>query len=585
MQSSEPFPLFTRFVSWFILALSTLIFMACGPAPNQQFTQITDTYFQQWPALHPTQATQNGMHRYDHLLSNPTSQGLNARRELYTSTLQSLKEVDPRGLTAQKRIDFYMLRNGLRSELFQLDTLREHSWNPLVHVQDLQGGLLYLISNPDSNRVQALISRLFEVPAWTNDVQNVLANPSPVHTQAAIEESRNLADWLKNSATIDELAEKHSGLMAASHDAAAGLESFAEYLEDKILPHADRDFRLGGPLYSRKMDYMLQMAWSPDQLISSAEATLKTLYDELYALSADLAKEWWSLQYRNPGTGQKMRLIQRVINRMNNEHPDQEKLAGYIASQTDQLRDFTHQHKLLTLNRERSLEVHRGSFPLGAPDLMSLVAPGILDNNHRAVLYVQEIPGNWTSRDINFFQEDYNTYTLQLLSIHHGIPGAFVQQASAARYPSLVRFIYANPLTVQGWAHYAERMVVEEGWNSDEPGMQIIQIQWEIRRVLEALIDFKVHTQNMSESEALTLLTAEGFFTRWEAQRTWRKVELTSANLPAAYLGKEALLNIRSRYKQLLSQNYSLQEFHNQVLSFGAPPLKYIRSLLIQGGI
>ncbi|MBS1271103.1 MAG: hypothetical protein MAGBODY4_00232 [Candidatus Marinimicrobia bacterium] len=160
-----------------------------------------------------------------------------------------------------------------------------------------------------------------------------------------------------------------------------------------------------------------------------------------------------------------------------------------------------------------------------------------------------------------------------------------MQQNYAFRYPSLVRALFASPTMINGWAHYSERMMIEEGWGKTDQRMQVTQLKWEIRRVLQTIIDQKAHTQEMSRSEALALLTSEGFMETGTAEMVWRRVQLRPVLASADYIGKELILDLRRRYQQRVAQDFSLNQFHKQLLSFGSPPVKYLRSRLLTGDL
>jgi|GEM_PF-2530695 len=572
--------------------VAAFVFIGCGKSDNQEFTSLTDSFFQQWPALHPMEASLLGMHSYDHLLTPPTDSVFTARRKLYKSTLEDLEDINARQLTTQNRIDYYQFSNGLQYWLFLSDTLHIQRWSPLVYTDLLANAFSPVVlqgGESDTVRAVNLQRRLNRLPQFLSQALLSLENSSKPHGEAAVLQSRQLASALEHHQLSGQFQSldpsRVTTLQDAESTAAASLHDFANRLEQQTSSSSGKSFRLGPAYYQRLFHYILQTDWNPNITLERAEKELRTLQGELYEAASQLARQWWGIRYRNPSRAQKHRLIRRVLNSIDNDRQDPEQIVSYIQSQINQLEDFVNHHKILASPAEQNLPVQTGlayipGFPMVSLNMSGPMSAGAMDH-----LSVQPIPGYWSQDETRSYLEEYNNYALQLQSIYYGIPGKFVQQNYAHRYPSLVRALFPSTSMMNGWAHYAERMMVEEGWGQTDKSILVTQLKWEIRRVLQTIIDHKVHTENMSRSEALALLTGEGFMEPHPAEEVWHRVQIHPVWMSADFIGKKLILNLRHRFKQQVAQDFLLYQFHNQLLSYGSPPVKYLRSLLLAGNL
>jgi uncharacterized protein (DUF885 family) len=169
---------------------------------------------------------------------------------------------------------------------------------------------------------------------------------------------------------------------------------------------------------------------------------------------------------------------------------------------------------------------------------------------------------------------------LPILNIHEAVPGHYVQLVHANKSPSLIKTIYGNGAMIEGWAVYAERMMLESGFGGHTAQSWLIYSKWNLRSVCNVILDYAVHVLNMSEAEAMDLLMREAFQTRQEATEKWRRVQLTSVQLTSYFSGYSAILDLRERLKGAQGASFDLKSFHQQFLSYGNAPVKLIRELM-----
>ena len=197
---------------------------------------------------------------------------------------------------------------------------------------------------------------------------------------------------------------------------------------------------------------------------------------------------------------------------------------------------------------------------------------------------VSPIPDEWSDEQSESFQREYNNLSVQILSIHEAIPGHYVQLYYSNRYPSIVRSVFGSGTFIEGWAHYAEQMMVDEGYWNNDPRMKLVQLKWRLRGLTNAIIDQKIHKRGMTEEEAVSLMMNEGFQEESEAKGKWIRAQLSSTQLSSYYVGSVEIFDLREKYKKVKGDKFSLKDFHENLLSHGSPPVKYLTELLLSDG-
>jgi uncharacterized protein (DUF885 family) len=194
---------------------------------------------------------------------------------------------------------------------------------------------------------------------------------------------------------------------------------------------------------------------------------------------------------------------------------------------------------------------------------------------------ISPIPNDWTDEQVKSFLREYNTRSIDNLTIHEAMPGHYLQFMHSNRYQSPLRAVLASGTFIEGWAVYSERMMVEQGFLGGDPLMHLIQLKWYLRTIGNALLDQGIHVDNMSREDAMRLMTHDTFQEEREAAAKWVRAQLTSAQLPTYFVGVQEHLALREEAKKKWGKNFSLKLYHNMVLSFGSPPVRYVRELAL----
>jgi len=250
-----------------------------------------------------------------------------------------------------------------------------------------------------------------------------------------------------------------------------------------------------------------------------------------------------------------------------------------VRSDFQQARDFVRSKDFVSVYDDPLDIIPMPEFQRGVA-LAYCDAPGPLDKGQKSFFAVSPIPADWTDSQANSYLREYNNRSIDDLTFHEAMPGHYLQFTHANRYDSPLRAVLASSTFVEGWAVYAERLMVEQGFRDGDPLMRLIQLKWYLRSVANAIIDQAVHVEGMSREAAMQLMMHDTFQEEREAAGKWVRAQLTSAQLPTYFVGVQEHLALRDEARQRWGRAFTLKRYHDAVLSFGEPPVRYVRELM-----
>ena len=207
-------------------------------------------------------------------------------------------------------------------------------------------------------------------------------------------------------------------------------------------------------------------------------------------------------------------------------------------------------------------------------------SPGPLDRGQRTFYAVTPIPEDWSDGQLTSFLREYNDRSVANLTIHEAMPGHYLQIAHSNRYPSLLRAMLFSGPFVEGWAVYTERVMQEQGFRAGDPLMRLVQLKWYLRAITNAIMDSAIHVDGMTREAAMRLMTVTGFQEESEAAGKWVRAQLTSAQLSTYFVGYQEHSDMRAEAERRWGERFALKAYHDRVLSFGSPPVRFARALL-----
>jgi uncharacterized protein (DUF885 family) len=209
-------------------------------------------------------------------------------------------------------------------------------------------------------------------------------------------------------------------------------------------------------------------------------------------------------------------------------------------------------------------------------------SPGPLDRGQRTFYAVSPIPAEWTEAQVESFLREYNTRSIANLTIHEAMPGHYLQLAHSNRYPSVLRAMLGSGPFIEGWAVYGERVMQEQGYRDGDPLMQLVQLKWYLRSITNAIMDSAIHVDGMTRDEAMRLMVDTGFQEEREAAGKWVRAQLSATQLSTYFVGYQEHSDLRAEAERRLGQRFDLKAYHDQVLSYGSPPVRLVRALMFE---
>ena len=556
-------------------------------APTFQFQSVRDDFMDWHFAINPTSATWIGIHDYDGELPNISAAGREKERTRLERVKAELENIDPDGLNDDDRIDHQILLDMIESSFFNMDDLQSFSWNPLEYLWGLgyaYESLLAYDFAPVEERAENLSQRFLATSEYLSQAQeNLVEFPKP-HLETAINQAKGLAGMFDSS--VPEMAEQLKDDYRKNFEHNAGLakqaiNEFITFLEKHLDNGSFRDFRIGRQLYNKKLFYSLKEGITASAVMERAEAHLRVVQNEMFDLARPLYEEWFGEKPAIDSHEDKLKMTRRVLDQIAEDHAPRDKVVEAARETIAELEQFIKDNDLLTLDDSKPLEIRETPEYQRGVSGASLQSPGPLESNLPTFYNVSPIPEDWTDEQANSFLEEYNTISMKILSIHEALPGHYVQLYYANRHPSLVRASFGSGVMIEGWAHYTEDMMVNAGLGGGDPRYSLVEKKWKLRGISNAIIDQKIHAERMTEQEALDLMINETFQEESEANGKWRRAQLTSAQLSTYFTGYILFLELLEDYKEQEGVDFTLKKFHEELLSYGSIPIRYIREMMI----
>jgi len=558
-----------------------------GTPADARFDRFKDQFILDLWRQNPDYASAMGFHKYDSLLVIPDEAQRRREAAFVTQKLGALAGFGLDSLSPNSLIDYRLLTNELRSQRWYADTLKSWQWNPASYnlgasVGDLLNGRHY----PLDRRLRNISEKIAQAPAYYAAAKANITNPTREHAELAVQQNEGglavfgpaLADSVRKSGLS--AAEKQLLLQRVA-GAQKAVQGYVDFLKQDVLTGKEfRSFRIGKALFDRKFALDIQSRYSAEEVFALAQKHKADLLHDMGRRAARLFPKYCAGQ---PVPKDTMQLIRQVIDKLTLKHAPRDGFVEAVKRQIPTLTKFVNDHKLLTQDPSKPLVVRETPLYMrGSGAGASVSAPGPYDTKANTYYNVEPLPPTWTAQQAESYLREYNDYTLQILNIHEAIPGHYTQLVYANRSPSLVKSIFSNGAMVEGWAVYAERMMLEAGYGQNSDEIWLLWDKWNMRSTLNAVVDNLIQTQNASEKDVVALLTGAGFQEEAEARNKWHRATLSQVQLSSYFTGYTEIVALRDEVKLKQGDHFSVKNFNEQFLSFGSAPVKYIRELMLR---
>ena len=578
-----------RFPICLILLMLTPMASAAS-ATDEAFQNLADEYISELTHFSPVYATLIGDHSADDELDEVDAAARAESLELLREYEAALEALDFDDLSRANQVDAALLLHNVQSAIWSTEVLQEWAWNPLYYVQLSGSGIYGLLARdfaPLGERLQAAASRLEQLPRFLEQARGSLepARVPEIHAETAIRQNPGLGSIIDNMILphIDELpAAQQERLNAAIEIARNAIADHQTWLEEELLPKADGDFRIGAELYDTKLAFALDSPLSRKEIRARAELEYENVRNEMYevAKTVYLEKHPMTAFPDNPDEAYKQAIIRAALEEAYQALPPRDGIVEVAKQQLEEATNFVVEHNIVTMPEEPVEIIIMPEFQRGVA-VAYLDPPGPLDKDQPAFYAVAPLPEDWTDDQVESFLREYNLYSLQDLTIHEGVPGHYLQLALSNRYPSTLRSVLWSGPFVEGWAVYAEQVMIEAGYQNHDPLQKLITLKWYLRAVTNAIIDSAIHVDGMTRDEAMKLMVEGGFQEEREAAGKWVRAQLTSAQLSTYFVGYQEHIEMRAAVEEAWGDEFTLRRYHDEALSYGSPPVKHVRALIL----
>jgi uncharacterized protein (DUF885 family) len=564
-----------------VLSLSMLNVFATPQ--DDAFQKIAHDYIEQYLRANPEDATELGDHRFDAQLTDYSPEARAKELATQKEFRDKLSAINGSQLTGPNNVDLRILKENIEYEIFRAEELKEPEWNPLVYMQSLANSLYLLVARdfaPAEQRIPNLRQRMERIPRVIGQAKANLQHPPRVHTETAVEQTQGAINLVREGLAplLDRAPQMKKELAPLQEKTAAALDDYKKWLQNDLLPRSDGNFRLGVEKYRKKLRFALASDLSMEEIMKRAQTDLKQTQTAIYETALPLYKKYFPNEDSATLTD-KHKVTVAVLDKLAEQHPDDATVVGYAKEVVGEATNFVRSHNLVTIPDTPLDVIAMPEFKRGVA-IAYCDSPGPLDKTGKTFFAVAPTPKDWTRERKESFFREYNNYQIRDLTVHEAMPGHYLQLAHANEFraPTLVRAIFRSGTFIEGWAVYCEQLMAEQDYGGPEVKMQ--QLKMRLRAIANAILDQSIHAGNMTEKEAMDLMMKETFQQEGEAVAKWKRARLTSAQLSTYFVGGTEHLDLRAAEEKKLGKDFDLKKYNDQVISYGSPPVKYVRELM-----
>jgi uncharacterized protein (DUF885 family) len=571
----------------FLLAVISTLFASCrnGGKPittaagDEKFRQLSEDFLSGYLAWRPELSVYLGFHEYDGKTGDLSMGSLSAELARLKSYDQMLDEFDTAALSRKAQYDFRILQHGVKSEMFYIEDMGSYTKNPMTYAYYLDFSI-YIKRNfaPLEERLKSIIAVEKNIPgiftAARSNLEDSLARP---FIEIAVQIVRGTAGFLENDLVKGLRDIRDDSLMAVfrrTNDIAISeVRAFAGYLEKEKLPKANNNYELGRENYRKMLLCYEGITMPPEEILEIGLRELKREQDVFNAAAEIIS----------PG-----KKPVEVLHEMQKEHPTSERLISDVSKKVEAIRQFLIDKKIVTIPSEARVQVKETPEYYRSLGFAMMDPPGSFEKKATEAFYYITLPDPaWSAREIEDWLSAFNYYTSDLITIHEAYPGHYIQLSSLnASSATKIEKIFGSYAFIEGWAHYAEKMMIDEGYgNSGDPAKaakyRIAQSCEALVRLCRLCVSIKMHVEGMSVDDATKF-----FMDNWYHGEKPSYEEAKRATYDPGYLfytlGKLMMLKLRQDFQKQEGDNFTLLKFHDLMLNNGMPQIKILREEMLK---
>jgi uncharacterized protein (DUF885 family) len=542
-------------------------------APQTAFNKLVDDYFDFYFQFHPTAGTQAGFHQYDTKLEDFSRSGVDAEVAGLMKFQKEFGSVQSSQLPQEAVGDLEVLTASIQARLLELQTIQMWRKDPDVYISDLSYAVFVIMRRnfaPPDDRLRSVIAREREIPKVLDAARQNISNPPKVYTEVALQQLPDIIKFFQKDVPEAFQAVKDPTLLAEfkTSNAAAveALSKYQDFMRKDLLPVSHGDFRLGTETFAKKLQYDEMVDIPLDRLLEIGYADLRRNQQQLKEVAARIDPN------KTPAA---------VLAELRQNHPPADKLLQTFRDTLGGLRQYIEQQKIITIPSTVPPIVEETPPFARALTTASMDTPGAYETKATEALFNVTLPGSdWKPEKVEQWMQGFNRGTIVSTAIHEVYPGHYTQFLWIQAAPSKTRKLLYNNSNAEGWAHYTEQMMLDEGYGGGDPKLRLGQLIDALLRNARFIVGIELHTGKMSLEQGKEFFMKEGYqvgpVAELEAKRG------TSDPTYLYYtLGKLQILKLREDYRKQQGSKSTLQEFHDTFMRQGSVPMRIIRKSML----
>ena len=561
-----------------VLAIALLLALTGSRAAPPPFAAFVDAYFDSLYAYAPSAGTAAGFHQYDSIIENRSASSIARRVATLAWQRVRLDSLRAARLVTDDSIDAAMIAGAIRSELLDLEVIQAWRKNPMGYV-GLAGNAVDLLMKrtfaPPLERLRSVTARLRGVPALLVAMRANVINPPREFTDLAIRIAggsvgffrHDVATWARAAAGTDTTALR--AFTAVNDSVVSAMATATTWLKTDVLPRSQGSFAIGARAFADKLRYDEMVDIPLDRLLALGEANLEKDHRAFLATAQEVA----------PGA-----TPQAAMRSLEADHPSAAALLASVRATLEGTRQFLIDHQIVDLPSEVRPIVAETPPYARIGTFASMDTPGAYEPKAtEAFYYVTPTEADWDAAHVEEHLRLYNRSVVSVITIHEAFPGHYLQFIYARQFPTKTRKLLAANTNVEGWAHYGEQMMVEQGFGNGDARIRLAQLVEALLRDCRWVAGIKEHTQGMSVDDAARqYFTDRCFQLPANAYEEARRGAYDPTYLYYT-LGKLEIYKLRADYRKAKGTSFSLREFHDQFVRQGGVPIRLIRRILLPG--
>lgn len=553
---------------------------------NTSFDNFQPRFLDAFWKANPSASIYSGYGKYYDLLIIPDSAAFADGVLFSNQWLDSLHAFNYNDLSDDNKINYNIIQNQLQSTIWYIDTFKSQQKDPSSY--NLGGECYYLVTQnyaPLTQRLQTLSKHLQHASDYYLAAEKMIYHPTKEYTQLGIDQNNGsldvfgaaLTDSINKSSLTD--AEKDT-LQQRVVRTTSAIKNYISFLQQLVNDknYAFSDFRIGKELFDQKFKYDLVTDYTPEEMFVKADSAKNYYHQQMFRIANNL----WLKYYGNTAKPtDSLTLIKDVLDKLSLNHASPQHVV-------DTARQLV--HKLERFIITKNLFNYDTTYPLKVRIMPAYMAGVTLANAEFTPPYQKSGFTYYNITDLSKMPatdaeselREYNTYSLQFLSIHEAMPGHCMQGVYNNRSGSIIKSVFGNGAMVEGWAVYCEQMMMENGWGNNAPELWLTLYKWRLRECSNVLIDYGIQCLHYSEADVYKLLKNETFQEDAQIKEKYHRASVSQVQLCSYFTGLSDILALREAYKNKMGSNYTLKDFHEKFLSYGSAPVKYIREVMLK---